>query len=216
MVHLAGMIGLIPYSMSLTDSEKEFSQCLKNLDQVMEVVKTSSKQLLTSTIWLSASVESQVFQKIFEEFSSWKQCNSLFKVVQANVLPRNASVEIQILAHSPELFATATPDDDDDSDFAIFAPSEMKYQSVTEFHDEGTLLLEYYVKWNSPAVAPVQLVQVHVVSNGSGPTSSNLVKFVFEKLDNLLRTKLQTNVTNLSRVRIFHTDLLLSDMLSQG
>ena len=99
LIHLAGMIGLDPGTMQLVGIEEQMSRSLLSIDQVLEVVHSSSERVFCCTMYyVEQLLKQERLGKYIEQLFGWLENRiTTFRTVMVKTLPRNSLVEVQLL-----------------------------------------------------------------------------------------------------------------------
>jgi 2-iminobutanoate/2-iminopropanoate deaminase len=97
-VFLSGQIGLNPDTGTLTgDLVQQTRQVMKNILALLEAAGCTFLDVVRSTIYLKNMDEFETFNKVYSEY--FKENPPARTTVEVSALPRNALVEIDIVAH---------------------------------------------------------------------------------------------------------------------
>jgi len=95
---LSGQIGLHPEGGELESSlSQQARQAMKNISAVLESVGCSFSNVVKSIIYLKNIADFAEFNKIYSEY--FKENPPARTTVEVSALPRNALIEIDIIAH---------------------------------------------------------------------------------------------------------------------
>ncbi len=95
---LAAQIGLKPETGEMTDGlTQQTHQVMKNISAVLQSVGYSFSNVVKSTIYLQSINDFAEFNKIYSEY--FKENPPARTTVEVSALPRNALIEIDIIAH---------------------------------------------------------------------------------------------------------------------
>ncbi|MDH4199196.1 MAG: RidA family protein [Spirochaetia bacterium] len=97
LLFISGQIGLDPKDGSLSNSiEKQTTQCLANLDQILFACKLSRKSIIKTTIFLKDISNFSIVNDIYKNyFGEHKPARS---TVEVSNLPKSALIEIEAIA----------------------------------------------------------------------------------------------------------------------
>ena len=98
LLFLSGQIGLSPETGEMVDGlANQTHQVLKNIAAVLEAGGCTLSNVIKSTIYLKNMGDFSEFNKIYAEY--FKENPPARTTVEVSALPRNALIEVEIIAH---------------------------------------------------------------------------------------------------------------------
>ncbi len=95
---LSGQIGLMPESGEMADGLAEQTrQVMRNISEMLQSVGCTFSNVVKATIFLKRMGDFAEFNKIYSEY--FKENPPARTTVEVSALPRNAMIEIDIIAH---------------------------------------------------------------------------------------------------------------------
>ncbi len=95
---LSGQIGIVPETGELVDGiVGQTRQVLKNIDEVLRSAGFSLSNVVKSTVFLRSIGDFPQFNEIYAEY--FKSTRPARSTVEVSGLPRNALIEIEVVAH---------------------------------------------------------------------------------------------------------------------
>ncbi len=98
MVYTSGQLSLDPVSGALLGSnvQEQAEQACKNLSAVLKAANSSMEHVIKTTCFLANIEDFQAFNAVYEKYFVSKPARSC---VAVKTLPKNALVEIEVIAH---------------------------------------------------------------------------------------------------------------------
>lgn len=106
-VYIAGQIGLYPPTMALNhDAVQQTIQCINNCNAVLNCTKSSTSHIISPVIYISETVTDNDYSSITDTISTSLMNNKQQLIyITVPAMPRNAAVEIQLVAVESHLHA---------------------------------------------------------------------------------------------------------------
>ncbi|HUI31233.1 MAG TPA: Rid family detoxifying hydrolase [Candidatus Acidoferrales bacterium] len=97
-IFLSGQIGIQPETAEVADGlAQQTLQVMKNISEVLQSAGCSFSQVVKTTVYLKNMNDFTEFNKIYSEY--FKDNPPVRTTVEVSSLPRNALIEIDIIAH---------------------------------------------------------------------------------------------------------------------
>ena len=153
-MQMAGIIGLFPATMNVVQQEVELSQCLANISAILPIVKSSPEFVFSITVYFISSYFSLLKESV-NTLTAFFSDNALFRFVEIHSLPKNSSVELQLLTYNNDALNSGSNvisyDSDSDDDFSYSTNHAI-------FENSANAFIEYFT------FSALTLIQYHCSS----------------------------------------------------
>jgi len=161
-VHLAGMIGLVPGTMELTERGEELKRSLDSLEQVLSVVDSSPNSVLSYTLYyveelLPTDTSLSQITSAIQQWMNHSDRPVVGRLVGVKQLPRSACTELQLITHSTALSLSMPQEDSDSEEISI----SCKEPLTTNILESTSLGSSGFLQMSVVRTTPLSLLQAH-------------------------------------------------------